>query len=322
MTRSYLPRIADDELSERLNRIGAVLIEGAKGCGKTETARQLAASEVRLDVNETIRETAKIAPLKVLAGPTPRLIDEWQLAPQIWNAVRREVDDRGADGLFILTGSASPADDQTRHTGAARFSRLRMRTLSLAESSLSSQDVSLKELLSGAKNVSGQSTLTLDDIIEETCHGGWPGDRQRSLLAARRNVTEYVNEIAFGDIKMADSVRHDPVRVLAVMRALARNTATEAALTTLAADTGENDPMHPDTVGHYIRALERLMVLEPLLAWHPVLRSKARVRTSAKHHFVDPAMTDSLLRAGPEELSLDLKTFGLLFESLVLRDLR
>jgi len=323
VARPYLPRVADAVLADRLARMGAVVIEGAKACGKTATAKRQAASEVRFDVDETARETARIAPGNVLEGATPRLLDEWQLVPDVWNAVRRAVDDRGLDGQFILTGSSKPSDEQTRHTGAGRFSRMRMRTLSLAESGLSSQKVSLAGLLAGDGVEPGQALLGLDDLIAETCHGGWPADRRRDWATARRNVADYVNEIADADIRTVDGVRHDPVRVMALLRAIARNTATEARQTVLAADAADGTAsLDPDTAAAYLAALQRLMVVEPLTGWSPVLRSKARLRRSVKHHFVDPAISAVLLGAGVDELRRDLKTYGFLFESLAVRDLR
>ena len=323
MARPYVPRLADGLLTDRLARLGAVVIEGAKACGKTATAERQAASQVRFDVDQTARETARIAPGNVLEGPAPRLLDEWQLVPALWNAVRREVDDRGLDGQFILTGSSTPADDATRHTGAGRFSRLRLRTLSLAESGLSSGKVSLAGLLAGRPVDSGQASLGLDDLIAETCHGGWPADRRRDWATAWRNAGDYVTEIADADIRTVDGVKHDPVRVLALMRALARNTATEASQTVLAADAGDGSAsLDPDTAAVYLAALRRLMVVEPLTSWSPVLRSKARLRRSVKHHFVDPAISAVLLNAGVDELRRDLKTYGFLFESLAVRDLR
>jgi predicted AAA+ superfamily ATPase len=321
--KTYMRRVADDALADRLRRLGAVLIEGVKGCGKTETARQRAASEVRLDLDSAARETAAIAPVNVLQGATPRLLDEWQLAPTLWNAVRREVDTRGEDGQFILTGSATPADDATRHTGAGRVGRLRMRTMTLAESGLSTGAVSLAALLNGEPIDDSQSTVDLDALIEETCHGGWPADRHRPLADARRNVSDYVAEVAHVELLGLDGVRRDPIRVMDVMRALARNTATSARNTILAQDASrDNGLVSDDTAATYNRALQRLWLVEPLPAWSPVLRAKSRLRTSSKHHFVDPAISASLLGAGPDELRRDLKTYGFLFESLVVRDLR
>ncbi|MCL2781130.1 MAG: DUF4143 domain-containing protein [Actinomycetia bacterium] len=321
LSSHYLPRVVDAELADRLARIGAVLIEGAKGCGKTETASQHSASMVRLDIDETARATAEVAPANVLDGAAPRLIDEWQLVPRLWNEVRRAVDARRAPGQFILTGSATPADDATRHTGAGRVSRLRMRTLSLWESNLSAGAVRLSTLMSGDTAVSGTTDMTLDDLIEETCHGGWPVDRNKSWRLAQANVADYCAEIANTDIRTADGTRRDSARVRLLMQSLARHTATAARQSTLASDAAR-PALAEDTVSSYLGALERLMVVEPLTSWSPVLRSRARIRVSAKHHFVDPSMTATLLNARPDELRRDLKTYGFLFESLALRDLR
>ncbi|GHU05197.1 ATPase AAA [Betaproteobacteria bacterium] len=323
MQTSYLPRVVDSALVERLGRIGAVLIEGVKGCGKTLTARRHAQSEVLLDLDEAARHTAEIAPLNLLRGATPRLIDEWQLVPSLWNAVRREVDARELDGQFILTGSARPKDDATRHTGAGRFSRLRMRPLSLAESGLSTRQVSLAGLLTGELPETGQAVLTLDDMIEEVCHGGWPADRKRSTGQARRNLADYAGEFVRADLKTVDGVRRDPRRVEALLKALARNTASQASTITLAKDAAHNGrPMAEETAAQYLLALELLMVYEPLPAWEPVLRGKARLRSQPKHYLVDPALGAALLGAGVDEFQHDLKTFGFFFEALAVRDLR
>ncbi|MCL2464671.1 MAG: DUF4143 domain-containing protein [Micrococcales bacterium] len=320
----YLPRVVDDELRDRLSRIGAVLIEGAKGCGKTETATQHCASAVRLDTDDSARVTAEIAPGHVLEGAVPRLIDEWQLVPRLWNEVRRAVDARRLPGQFVLTGSATPADDETRHTGAGRVSRLRLRPLTLWESGLSSGTVSLRALMDGNEDapgeaIAGRSRLTLDDFIEEVCHGGWPADRDKPWQAAQANVADYCAEIADADIRTVDGVRRNPVFVHLLMQSLARHTAAPVRLTTLASDSGA---LAPGTVATYLQSLERLMILEPLPSWSPVLRDRARIRRAASYHFVDPALSASLLNARPGELRHDLKTFGFLFESLAMRDLR
>lgn len=316
-SREYLPRVVDTEVVDRLQRIGAVVLEGPKGCGKTETGGRHAASEVRLDVDAAARVTAEIAPQGVLDGPVPRLIDEWQVVPRLWNDIRRAVDERREPGQFIVTGSATPADDATRHTGAGRMSRIRMRTLSLWEAGLSSGAVGLQELMSGRDAVDGAAPLRLAEVVEAACHGGWPADHRLPWRLAAANVADYCEEIAGADVRTVDGVRRDVAKVRLLMQSLARNTATMARQATLAADVASQD-----TVGDYVTALRRLMVLEPLTGWSPVLRSKARLRVAAKHHFVDPAMSAALLNAGPDELMRDMKTFGFLFESLVVRDLR
>lgn len=321
----YRPRIADAELSNRLRSAGAVLIEGARACGKTETARRQAATAVFLD-DPNSRSAARAEPGMLLVGTPPVLLDEWQLAPDLWNAVRREVDDRRADGQFILTGSATPADDVTRHTGAGRFSRLRMRPMSLFESGESNGTVSLTRLLEGdAEAVQGNSRLSVDDLIELSCRGGWPANLERDLAGARDRVRDYVEELQRAELVALDGVQRDPVRVRAVLIALARNLATEASMSTLARDAGELlDGGRPrvETVTDYLVALERVMAVEPQPAWAPHLRSRARVRVTPKAHFVDPSLAIGALGAGPADLRRDLEFFGLVFESLVVRDLR
>jgi predicted AAA+ superfamily ATPase len=319
--QTYRPRVGDAELIDRLAAQGAVLIEGSKACGKTETARQVAASEVLLDVDANAREAALTDPSLVLAGEMPRLIDEWQLEPAVWNHVRRWVDDRR--GRFILTGSAVPADDVTRHTGAARISRLRMRPMSLYEAGRSTGQISLKELMGGVSTQAPDPGLQLDDLIDEVCRGGWPGFRDLALAPARRAVRDYLDEVRRVDINRVDGVTRDPERVRRLFQSLARNTATRAPVTTLAADAaGPGSTMTERTAREYLAALTRLMVVEDQPSWTPHLRSRADVRTTSARHFVDPSLAVAALGATPEQLLRDLKMFGLLFESLVVRDLR
>ncbi len=319
----YRARIVDAELADRLRSVGAVLIEGARACGKTETARQRAASEVLLDVDANARAAAAIDPSLILVGPPPRLIDEWQLEPDIWNHVRRAVDDRGAPGQFILTGSATPADDITRHSGAGRFTRLRMRPMSLFESGLSTGAVSLAGLLDGQGAQSANPGLALADVADAIVRGGWPGFQHLSVAPAQRGVRDYLEEIQRTDIKEIEGVRRDPAKVGRLLRSLARNVATHAAAATLAADTGGVDgPLSKHTVGEYLSALERLFIIEDQPAWTPHLRSRYALRRAAKRHFVDPSLAVAALRASPASLLRDLNLMGLLFESLVVRDLR
>lgn len=318
----YLPRVADDELQKRLESSGAVLVEGPKACGKTETGRQLARSEVLLDIDEEARQAAEINPGLILDGETPRLIDEWQAAPGIWNHIRRAVDDRGEPGQFILAGSAQPTDDETRHTGAGRISRLRMRPMSLFELGTSNGEVSLAALLAGEKAAAADPRLPLQDVAAALCRGGWPGLRRLELEAALRGVRDYLNEVIRADLKNVGP-RHRPERVLRLLRSLARNLATSAAATTLASDASvSGDPVSSETVGDYLAALNRLFIIEDQPAWRPHLRSRYALRKAPKRHLVDPSLAVAALRASPQALMNDLNAFGHFFESLVVRDLR
>ncbi|HEY0950539.1 ATP-binding protein [Nocardioides sp.] len=319
----YRPRVADQELVTRLASTGAVVIEGPKGCGKTATARQLAASEVLLDVDENARRAIEVDPRLVLDGPAPRLIDEWQIAPSIWNHIRRAVDDRGRPGQFILTGSAVPADDITRHTGAARLTRLRMRPMSLFETGRATGAVSLRDLLAGTPPRSMDTGLTVPDLAELVVVGGWPGNLTRSVPQSMQAARDYLDEIRRVDVTRVDERARDPEKVGRLLRALARHVATEVSITTLSADAGGADgPLARDTVMDYLAALDRLMIVEDQPAWAPHLRSRSRVRSAPKRHFVDPSLAAAALRATPERLLQDLNLLGFLFESLVVRDLR
>lgn len=320
---AYSPRIADAELSRKLAANGAVLIEGPKACGKTETARRQAASEVRLDVDTNARQAVAIDPSLVLNRPTPLLIDEWQHEPSIWNHVRRAVDDRGAAGQFILTGSAVPPDDATRHTGAGRITRMQMRPMSLFELGRSSGEVSLAGLLSGEPTRADDTGLTVPDLSELVSRGGWPGFRDRPLADALQALRDYLTEVCRVDITRVDGVKRDPGRVERLVRSLARNTAGYAAARTLASDAEEPSiPLSDESVAAYLDSLSRLMIVEDQPAWAPHLRSRYRLRQVPKRHFVDPALAVAALRADPPRLLRDLNFFGLLFESLVVRDLR
>lgn len=314
----------DSELEERLESAGAVLIEGPKACGKTETARQFAASEVLLDVDQNARSAVALNPAIVLEGETPRLIDEWQVEPAIWNQVRRAVDDRAEPGQFILSGSAVPADDATRHSGAGRIARLRMRPMSLAESGLSSGHISLRAMMSGSSAEAGESKVGIDDLAEEISRGGWPGFRNRSLRAAMEGVTDYLGEVSRTDINRVDGIRRDPARVARLMASLARNVATTAAVSTLARDSagGGEEPLKDHTVAEYLDSLERLFVIENQPPWDVHLRSRSRLRRAPKRHFVDPSLAVAALGADPAGLLRDLNLLGFLFESLAVRDLR
>lgn len=318
----YYSRIADTELTDRLDSAGVVVIEGPKACGKTATARQVANSEVMLDVDENARRAIAVDPALVLAGETPRLIDEWQVEPAIWNHVRRMVDQRRQPGQFILTGSAVPADDITRHTGAGRISRLRLRTMSLMESGFSSAEISLLDLFAGQFSGSADPGYKLGELTEQLCRGGWPGNLNLQLDAAQRAQRDYLEEIQRLDIRRVDGVRRDPDKVARVIRSLARNIATEVSTRTIAADAGGPDgQLDDDTVRDYMSALSRLMVYEEQPAWPSHLRSRASQRKSVKRHFADPSLAIAALGAKPDRLLQDLNLLGQLFESLVFRDL-
>lgn len=320
---TYQPRIVDRELAERLQATGAVVIEGPRACGKTTTAQQIAASEVRLDVDDVARRLASLEPARVLVGDVPRLIDEWQLEPAIWNHVRRAVDDRRLPGQFILTGSAVPADDATRHTGAGRLTRLRMRPLSLFELGHSSGEVSLAGLLEGTPARTGRTVIPLDDLAELICVGGWPVNLGRTTQLALRANRDHLDEIRRLDIANGDGRRRDPVRVGMLLRSLARNVATPAATATLASDTGGGvSAIREHTAADYLRALERIMIVENQPAWPTHLRSRSVLRSKPVRHVADPSLAVAAVRATPARLLRDLDFLGLLFESMVVRDLR
>lgn len=319
----YRSRVVDAELERRLQSSGAVVIEGPKACGKTETARQVAASEVLLDVDPAAREAMAVDPTLVLAGPTPRLIDEWQVEPRIWNHIRREIDRRGEPGQFILTGSAIPTDDITRHTGAGRLTRLRMRTMSLFETGHATGDLSLEAMLDGRMASAADPGLTVEDFAERIAVGGWPGLLGLEVEQSIRAVRDYLDEIRRVDVSRVEDTRRDPGRVGRLLRSLARNVATEVSISTLGVDAGGADgELARDTVREYLDALERLMIVEDQAAWATHLRSKSILRQAPKRHFVDPSLAIAALRAMPDRLLRDLELLGFLFESLVIRDLR
>jgi hypothetical protein len=320
---SYRPRIVDAELLTSLASAGAVLIEGPKACGKTETARRAARSEVLLDVDERARLAAAVDPSLVLEGAEPRLIDEWQREPEIWNHVRRAIDDRRGSGHFILTGSSVPPDDETRHVGAGRFIRLRIRPMTLSESGQSAGTVSLAAVLAGNAVRAPDPGLTVRRIAELVCVGGWPGGLGMTVAHTQRLLRGYVAEIARADVQRVDGVRRDPETVGRLLRSLARNVGTSTSINLLRADVnGMDGNLKSETISSYLDALARLMITENLPAWAPSLRSRTRLRAAAVRHFVDPSLAVAAVRATPERLLGDLRWLGLLFENLVVRDLR
>lgn len=321
---NYLERVAEQELAQCLDAAGAVLIEGPRACGKTAVARRFAASEVLLDVDKTAQDMIDVDPGMLLMGESPRLLDEWQTAPVIWNHVRREVDVRRGKGHFILTGSAAPADDATRHTGAGRIVRLRLRPMSLYETGRGTGHLSLRKLLDGAAVRCESQDLAIDELAELVCTGGWPGHLGISTEDAMRVNRNYIDDICRMDLQKVDGVRREPTRIHRFLQSLARNVSTNAAVATIARDVAGQDhsPMKDHTAHSYLNALERIMVVENQPAWATHLRSSSRMQVSPKHHFVDPSIATAALDAGPEHLLADLELFGFLFESLVIRDLR
>lgn len=319
----YTKRIVEAQLKRKLAALGAAVIEGPKACGKTVTAQLMAASEVRLDIDQDALQAAALDPASVLDGPTPRLIDEWQLEPAIWNHVRRAIDDRGKPGQFILTGSTIPADDVTRHSGAGRLTRVRMRPMSLFEKGRSTGRIALGRLLDGSKEGSPQAKLTVTEIAEEIALGGWPGFLEMSKEQALEAAGDYLEELRRVDVSAASGAHRNPVKVGQLLRSIGRNVATQASIATMARDTGGTDgALDRATVGEYLDALRRLMIVEDQPAWGVHLRTTHTLRKASKIHFVDPSLAVAAMRAGPERLVQDLNLLGLLFESMVIRDLR
>lgn len=323
---SYIPRICDRELQEALSSTGAVLIEGAKWCGKTSTAENVAKSALLMqdpDKTKQYRQIADTKPSILLKGDTPRLLDEWQIAPVLWDAVRFEVDKRGKTGQFILTGSAVPADNVTEHTGTGRIARLLMRTMSLFESRESNGTVSLAELFSGNHDVDGISDLSIERIAFLICRGGFPASIGKPDGTALRMPVDYVEAVINQDTSRVDGVEKNPNKVRVLLRSLARNVTTMASVQTILNDVEATETSLSDkTVATYYNALRRIFVVEPLPAWSPSLRSKTAIRTSPKHHFVDPAIATSVMRINPDALLKDFEYFGFLFEALCTRDIR
>lgn len=318
----YRPRIIDAQLSAALDAVGAVVLEGPRAVGKTESGRHSARSEVRVDT-PAARQAFAVDPGLLLRGATPRLIDEWQTEPDIWNEIRHEVDRRQAKGQFVLTGSAVPRDDPARHPGAGRFIHLRMRPMTLAETGHSIAAVSLAAVLDGQSVSAPDTGLRVADLAERIVVGGWPGHLDLSAAQAMRAMAGYIEDTCRVDLQRLDGVRRDPRSVRRLIDSLARNVATPASLESLAADAnGADGTTLPETVGTYLQALDRLMVTEDLPAWKPGLRSRARLRAAAVRHLADPSLATAALNAGPSRLLRDLGWMGFLFESLVVRDLR
>jgi predicted AAA+ superfamily ATPase len=327
--KKYKNRVCDEILQEELAGVGAVLIEGAKWCGKTTTAEQAAKSVIYMDKTGKMEENislARIKPDRILDGEHPRLIDEWQLAPMLWDSIRYNVDHADGPGCYILTGSSVPADDsEIRHSGAGRFSWLKMRPMTLWESGESSGEASLAALFAGQDVTGAKAAISgLDEIAFSLCRGGWPYACELKGRAALRRAFAYLDATVKRDISRVDGVERNEDRARRLMRSYARLQATQAAISIIKADLEANEslPISVDTVSSYINALKRLFVIEDMPAWCPNLRCKTPIRTGDTRYFVDPSIATASLGLGPDDLMNDLKTFGLIFETMAVRDLR
>ena len=326
--KDYKNRIADRILAKKLEGKGAVLIEGPKWCGKTTTARQLARSVLDLGDSSVLKQSAQLielSPKTLLEGKTPRLIDEWQALPLIWDSIRSEVDNRGEPSQFILTGSSVlPEADETIHSGTGRFAYIKMRPMSLYESGESNGTVSLTDLFEGKPFDTQSNDLTIDDIAFLTCRGGWPWATLIPKEVALDQAFDYVDSVVNRDIQRVDGVKRNPERAKSLLRSYARNISQPIPYSTIRKDMLANDSstLDEDTVADYVKALKKLYVIEDLPAWNPNIRSKAAIRTSDTRHFVDPSIGTASLGLGPQNLINDLKSFGFFFEDMVVRDLR
>lgn len=330
--KTYRARIADKLLAEKLDAMGAVLIEGAKWCGKTTTAEQAANSVLYLADTDTFHQNMEMIdlhPRLLLTGEAPMLIDEWQEAPKLWDAVRFEVDHRGKEGQFILTGSAAPVKEkleEIHHTGTGRFSWLKMRPMSLFESGESEGVISFTGLFDGNADFALKApNHELGDIAFMMCRGGWPASlRKKSAAAAGLVAMEYYQAVTHTDISKVDGIMKNPERVKRLMRSYARHQGSQASLTTIAGDisTNEAERLSEKTISDYLTALKKIFVVEDAMAWNPNLRSKTAIRSSDTRYFVDPSIAVAALEMGPDDLIGDLNTMGLLFETMAVRDLR
>ena len=321
---SYLARISDEELKRKLDASGALLIRGIKACGKTQSAKQLAASMISFDQDEQVPLLMETAPQRLLLGEAPRLIDEWQEYPKIWNYVRHEVDHRNKTSQFILTGSSNPEENVKMHSGAGRFTVLDMRTMSWQEMGYSSGEISLGKLLNGINQQTSDTPTDLESIVERIIKGGFPAILNKSLAQAMEINRAYVDLLAEVDMSRVSDVKRNPDKVRGLLRALARNVATTVDITVLEKDVklNENTDVSRPTIYDYLEALNRLMIIEDQPAWNAHIRSSASLRKSAKRHFSDVALAVAALGIGKEALLTDLKLTGFLFESLVVHDLR
>ena len=319
---TYLPRITDGELKQRLGYIGAVLIEGPKACGKTATATRQAETVFRFDDDEVARSLVKLAPQRLFDNPTPILFDEWQVEPAVWNRVRRQVDDRHGTGLYILTGSSTPNDDATRHSGAGRFAVMSMRPMSLFESGHSNGEISLAALLEGETQAGLGTHLSFDELVQRVVIGGWPELVNAEEERARYWLKDYISNIVEVDVQNLGS-RRDPTNLRRLLASLGRSVGQATKAAELAKDVGgEDGPIAKETLAAYLSALDRLHLTDNSQAWLPHMRSRARLRTAPVRYFVDPSLGPAAMDIGTAELIADPNALGLHFEALVVRDLR
>jgi hypothetical protein len=321
----YRPRIIDEILKEALEASGAVWLQGPKWCGKTWTASQIARSILMMqdpDESANYLQQAMVKPSLLLNGDTPRLIDEWQVAPVLWDAVRFAVDQRGKMGQFILTASTKPLRRETMHSGTGRIARLKMRTMSLFESGESTGQVSLEKLFN-QEEPEGSAQLSIEDLAFAIARGGWPASIGLPVKAALAQAGNYLISIVEKDVFELSDIQRNPRRIMLLMRSLARNVATMASIETLRKDvSGSESELAVSTVNSYLDILERLFIVDNQPAWSTRLRSKAYLRKSPKRHFVDPSIAVAAMQTNPDGLLRDFNTFGYLFESMCVRDLR
>lgn len=324
---TYHKRIADKLLSEQLETAGAVLIQGPKWCGKTTTAEQLAKSVIYIDNPKQLKTNVTLAetdPETLLKGDTPRLIDEWQLTPQLWDAARYLISHQRKTGLYIFTGSAVPPDKTLiTHSGTGRFAWLTMRTMSLWESGDSSGVFSLEALFKQQAEVAGAKDLSINDLAYLVCRGGWPGVLGMSEKNALKQSRNYVDAVCNSDISRVDNVERNAAFAARLLRVFARHQGGQVSVSMINADLTANQPsMSDDTVASYLSALKNIFVIEDMPAWCPNLRSKTAIRTADTRYFIDSSIATAALGVGPDDLLNDLNTFGLMFETLAVRDLR
>jgi len=324
---TYLPRLIEKPITESMKTNGCIVIEGPKWCGKSTTSERFAKSVIKLQKPATYKQYRILADIgddNLLSGEKPILFDEWQKIPELWDYVRNYIDETSGKGLFILTGSAKPIEDKQRHSGIGRMKKIIMRTMSLWESNESSGEVSLRNLFDNTKNISGKNKYQLKDIAYIICRGGFPSaviekDKDISLNYAK----DYVNTLVSTDITSVDDIKRNPKRARAILKSYARNISTPAKMTTILKDVESNtDTQDIRTINSYIDAFSKLFVIDETESWTPKLRSKTAIRTTSTKHFVDPSIATAILDANPNDLIQDLNTFGLLFENLVIRDLK